>query len=99
PSISYYLSLHDPLPIYHFLAHRGDTLRGRYLCRVLNDGKGDGYLPLHGVSDADDGNFRNACVGLDRFLDFACPETVTGDVDDVRSEEHTSELQSRVDIV
>src|SRR5256884_4206241 len=35
----------------------------------------------------------------DRLLDLARAEAVAGDVDHVRSEEHTSELQSRLHLV
>src|SRR5699024_11273329 len=84
PTALYSLSLHDALPIYDVLSHRFLGALDRW-CDLMRHVKGisKGILPLAGGRD---------------------PYSVTPFIrcrinHGVRSEEHTSELQSRFDLV
>src|SRR5207249_10377228 len=93
------LSLHDALPIC--------TMKRQCLARYPpNGGRLSSYL--HALPLAFEDRLRERCNGLDvalcvrvqRFLGSqACNRRVDGFVKLLRSEEHTSELQSRFDLV
>src|SRR5207249_11818670 len=91
------LSLHDALPIF---------LAGQAAARLRHDHRLDGLAAI-GIADADHGAFGDVGMAVDRRLDHAGVDleaagvecAVIGVGDPYRSEEHTSELQSRFDLV
>src|SRR5699024_12520882 len=81
------LSLHDALPIYNSRELQRDDLdRGRKLCEVLEEAIGG--LPQVHLSTPHQGVSIRTSVFLGKLQPHSS-----------RSEEHTSELQSRFDIV
>src|SRR5699024_12256714 len=90
------LSLHDALPIYR---PGGDV--------VVDDGRlAPGLLLLEQLAEPDQGGHRGRADRHPLLVDHEAPVGVTverqaqvGLLGDDRSEEHTSELQSRFDLV
>src|SRR5687768_18206197 len=80
----YTLSLHDALPIFELVAARNDALFGPVDVKVVNGGEEmTGEDALAQVVVVDRNVHRSFSVAID----------------DPRSEEHTSELQSRLHLV
>src|SRR5690606_41688141 len=97
PTVTYPLSLHDALPIWRLAASRGartlpvvDALAQETQHRLV---VGAGILPVRRVGDARQGHFFGIRENRQQFI------RQTAEKLRARSEEHTSELQSRENLV